>query len=127
MVYLAWFVTIISTVGTKNKQFQHFSDIVQTFPEHFQIFYTSTRLAVMSSFKKVHTIITLLPKERKALYSVLLKYYSYYCFHIFRHSLLAFNSRFHFRHSRNKLYMRLEECICCALKEDAVYTSVRDE
>ena len=77
MVYLVCFVCIISTVEAKNKPFHHFSNIVQTFPRHFQIFYTSTGLAVMSTFKKVYAIITLLSKERKAVYSILLKYYTY--------------------------------------------------
>ena len=41
--------------------------------------------------------------------------------------LFEFYSRFHFRHSRNNLYIRLEECIHCALKKDAVYTSTRNK
>ena len=38
MVYLACIVSIISMVKAKNKQFQYFSDIFQTFPEYFQFF-----------------------------------------------------------------------------------------
>ena len=45
----------------------------------------------------------------------------------FRQMLFEFYSRFHFRHSRNNLYIRLEECIHCALKKDAVYTSTRNK
>ena len=60
MVYLVCFVCIISTVEAKNKPLHHFSNIAQTFPRHFQIFYTSTRLAVMSTFKKVHTITSVI-------------------------------------------------------------------
>ena len=47
--------------------------------------------------------------------------------HIFCHCLFEFYSDFNFRHSRKSLYIRLEECSCCALKGDAVYTSIRIE
>ena len=47
--------------------------------------------------------------------------------YIFCHCLFEFYSHFNFRYSRKSLYIRLEECSCCAVKGDAVYTSIRIE
>ena len=68
------------------------------------------------------------PKERKAVYSILLKNYTYNFSQIFSSEfILEFYCNFPFRHSLNNLYIRLEECIRCAPKEDAVYASTRNE
>ena len=127
MVYLVCFVCIFSTVRTKNKSFHHFSNIAQTFPRHFRFFmHLSDWLSWVFSTRFTR-LLHYYPKRGKQCiqyyWSAILTIFVA----LFRHSLLEFYSRFPFRHSRNNAYIRLEECIRCALKKDAVYIRIRNE
>ena len=127
MVYLVCFACIISTVRTKNKPFHHFSNIALTFPGHFRFFIHPLDCLSWVFSRRFTRLLHYYPKRGKQCiqyyWSTILKF----LFTLFCHGLLEFYSRFSFRHSRNNVYIRLAECIRCALKEDAVYTSIRNE
>ena len=138
MVYLACIVSIISMVKAKNKQFQYFSDIFQTFPEYFQFFLhapdwligysqNSYFSDIFQTFPEHFQFFLHAPDWLSWLLSRGFTRLSRYCpkrikqciqycwstivrifITFFRHSLFEFYSRFHFRHSRNNLHIKLE-------------------